>query len=260
MYSVAPSPSSRSCQRNAAVSSPWRTSLISRTPNAQTAARPPVIGSGLTGDDVRVEEDEAAEEDLDDDEVAQRDVDDPPQVGAKPKGELAGRPDHVAAAQVQRDREQPEHDERRGDGPFDEALAGIEESGDLFWCHRAPPTTSCVPGGGAWRGDGDRPARGRRGPRRRARRRRASQRKHRSASARAVVASNPTWVAANEPGWIDRQRGVRPGPVGEVQAELDLGRGRVADRRRGWRARRRVRPPGTRGWTRRRGGPRRRRR
>ena len=47
------------------VSSPWRMSLISRTAKAQTAARPPVIGRCLAGDDVRVEEDEAAEEDLD---------------------------------------------------------------------------------------------------------------------------------------------------------------------------------------------------
>ena len=67
----------------------------------------------LAGDDVRVEEDEAAEEDLEEDEVAQRDVDDPPQVGAQPERELARVRTMYGRAEVEREGQQPEHDERR---------------------------------------------------------------------------------------------------------------------------------------------------
>ena len=102
---------------------------------------------GLAGDDVGVEEDEAADEDLDDDEVAQSDVDDPPQVGSEPERELAGRADHVAATEVERKRQQPQHDERGGDRSFDEALAGIEETGNLVWGHGVPPAMSWLPCG-----------------------------------------------------------------------------------------------------------------
>ena len=49
--------------------------------------------------------------------------------------------DHVRPREEEREREHPERDERGGDRALDEALAEVEEPGDLFWRHRV---SSCV--------------------------------------------------------------------------------------------------------------------
>ena len=90
----------------------------------------------LAAHDVRVEEDEAAQEDLQEEDVAQRDVDDPPQVGPEAERELGRERRHVRPGHVEPEGDEPEHDERGADRAFDEALAGVEETRDLVGCHR----------------------------------------------------------------------------------------------------------------------------
>ena len=263
MYSAAPSPIRMTCARMPLRSaSPLVISLISRAANAQTAARPPVIGRSWPGHDVGVEEDEAAEEHLEQDQVAQRDVDDPPQVGAQPKRELARRPDHVRAREVERDREDPEDHERRGDRPLDERLSGVEEAGT--WSG----VTVHLLVSGLGRTDGGPPGRApaRRArpgcPRGHARRRRSrmgSRRRRRSGSSGTPRRAPP--ARRSPAGWPRSARSRRPGsggvdtrPVGDVEAQRGLGRRPVADGRQdlGLAVARRRR--GTRGWSPRRGG------
>ncbi len=90
-------------------------------------------GRQATGDreivlahDIRVEEDEAAQEHLKQEDVPHPDVDRPPQVGAQAQGELASQGEHVGPGQVQGDREKPQGYERGGDRPFDELLGRAE--------------------------------------------------------------------------------------------------------------------------------------
>jgi hypothetical protein len=98
--------------------------------------------------DVGVEEDEAAQEDLDCEDVADRDVDDPPEVGAQAERELAGRGRHVGPTQVQCQHQEPQDDERRADRSLDERLAGAEQTRYLVGRHwRSPPAIDCVAAG-----------------------------------------------------------------------------------------------------------------